>query len=443
METKLVELGVVILPTKGQDIGIVFGSEVPADVSSVRLSQEDCQMFNDLTSCFPIEHVTTENGIVGQIQNPIVFDTKLKDRLLAFVEKYKHKSPKMLGLPSRINQIPLNSLAVIYDARYRHNQQFVFEMRNRLNKLTGAPYLGKDFFDFLGIYEADCVGFKPHTFIGHRNKNERICRWCGMKPPTAEFKKNAHAISESLGNKNVFLCDECDNCNTYFGKTIEQQAQTFFQFCNTLFGIKKKHGGIPVITDKKGNLLCNDGHGHLTIKVVSEATLDTPDGLRFSFPSPKDLIAQDVYRSLCKYAMSVLPIETFSRYEWLVPWLKGRTNFPRVPFVLMYRFPNVEIDTGKPSQQPILQTYCRKNAGFDGPSLICELRHTIHSYLFIVPESETEMQKYLDGKVLMSAFRKLPFYNEESCEQLFDFSSTELKPFKCNFSFTQQGHTEV
>ncbi|MEX6156050.1 HNH endonuclease [Providencia hangzhouensis] len=36
------------------------------------------------------------------------------------------------------------------------------------------------------------------------------------------FNKEAHAISEALGNKSIILNEECDNCNEFFDKNIER-----------------------------------------------------------------------------------------------------------------------------------------------------------------------------------------------------------------------------
>ena len=43
--------------------------------------------------------------------------------------------------------------------------------------------------------------------IGHKNKTERICRWCHKTTtsnPPVTFNEKAHAISEALGNKNLY-----------------------------------------------------------------------------------------------------------------------------------------------------------------------------------------------------------------------------------------------
>jgi hypothetical protein len=48
-------------------------------------------------------------------------------------------------------------------------------------------------------------------FLG--DKNSRICRFCGQAKPEVSFRKEAHALPESIGNKSLFTYYECDACN--------------------------------------------------------------------------------------------------------------------------------------------------------------------------------------------------------------------------------------
>lgn len=63
---------------------------------------------------------------------------------------------------------------------------------------------------------------KDKVRIGETDKSQRTCRFCGRKQPDVSFNNIAHTISEGLGNKNIITNDECDECNKWFGKEIEQ-----------------------------------------------------------------------------------------------------------------------------------------------------------------------------------------------------------------------------
>jgi HNH endonuclease len=58
------------------------------------------------------------------------------------------------------------------------------------------------------------------TFGDTRN---RRCRFCGLRPPEATFRTQAHAIPASLGNRTLFTAHECDACNQAFGRGIENE----------------------------------------------------------------------------------------------------------------------------------------------------------------------------------------------------------------------------
>jgi len=57
-----------------------------------------------------------------------------------------------------------------------------------------------------------------YQFIGS-NAN-RKCRYCGALPP-APFGDTSHALPAFIGNTSLIANDECDDCNTFFGGTID------------------------------------------------------------------------------------------------------------------------------------------------------------------------------------------------------------------------------
>lgn len=76
-------------------------------------------------------------------------------------------------------------------------------------------------------------------FIG--SKGKRKCRYCRAVPP-APFRTDAHALPEFVGNKSLIACDECDACNEFFGKTIEDSLSKMLSPLRTLLLISGKTG---------------------------------------------------------------------------------------------------------------------------------------------------------------------------------------------------------
>lgn len=74
------------------------------------------------------------------------------------------------------------------------------------------------------------------------NRNDKTCRFCGKNEKEVSFKKIAHVLPESIGNHNIFSYYECDDCNDYFGKTIENEFANFFSLPRSVMGVKGKRG---------------------------------------------------------------------------------------------------------------------------------------------------------------------------------------------------------
>ena len=56
------------------------------------------------------------------------------------------------------------------------------------------------------------------------------------------FDLIAHAFPECIGNHVLVSNYECDDCNTFFGKTIENDYGKFFDLYHSIMHIKGKNG---------------------------------------------------------------------------------------------------------------------------------------------------------------------------------------------------------
>lgn len=90
---------------------------------------------------------------------------------------------------------------------------------------------------------------QPGDKIVLGDKKNRICRFCGKRPPDVKFKKVAHAIPEALGNKSIESAYECDTCNEKFGQGIENDLGNWSKPMRTFARIRGK-SGVPTL--KKG-----------------------------------------------------------------------------------------------------------------------------------------------------------------------------------------------
>lgn len=103
----------------------------------------------------------------------------------------------------------------------------------------------------IAYYEAryDIIGswlIEPGMKITLGSKTDRACRFCGKKEPEVTFKKEAHAFPELLGNKSITTRYECDECNQFFGSTIEDDFGKWSKPMRTMARIRGK-SGVPTL----------------------------------------------------------------------------------------------------------------------------------------------------------------------------------------------------
>lgn len=425
------EFGVVIISTYTDEITIALG--IPVDENGVPLgwTMGDMILLRDFMQCFRFKPVQKDDALVFMLENPVVFDDAFKQRLVTFVEKYSRIAPKLKAIPPRLNKIKIGAPIMIADLGIKNNQCLAAEMLNRLSGLQGMGMLSNDYFEFLGKYECHSFGHDQHTFIGHKMKAERICRWCGRTlDDNATFDKKGHAISESLGNKSIVLCDECDACNELFGKTIEETAATYYSFENTLFGIHGKNG-IPKIKVSDRESIENKGCSNISIQAATFEPNGEMPPKQVTIRAPKKIAEQDVYRCFCKYALSCCTDEVFVQFKYLVPWLKREFNYDKTPWVLAYRHMNLDVETGDRVEQPIMNMYIRRDNDITMPYLICELHHTVRTHVFIVPRDDDERKRFASRDLCLALWRKLPFIKESSWENIYDMSGAVPHDYKC------------
>lgn len=98
------------------------------------------------------------------------------------------------------------------------------------------------FNEFLNIYYPVKVILLPdNPMAGLKMPKDRICRFCQKSSPDVTFKKEAHVISRSLGNRFLISDFECDDCNAAFGKN-ENDLNNWLGIIRTIAGTKGRKG---------------------------------------------------------------------------------------------------------------------------------------------------------------------------------------------------------
>lgn len=78
------------------------------------------------------------------------------------------------------------------------------------------------------------------------DKSNQTCRFCSQSKPEVSFNNIAHAIPEALGNKSIATHYECDECNSFFGQSIENDLGNWTK-PNRVFARIRGKNGVPKI----------------------------------------------------------------------------------------------------------------------------------------------------------------------------------------------------
>lgn len=262
--------------------------------------------------------------------------------------------------------------------------------------------------------------------LGEPNKELRICTFCSEGDSTVNFTKTAHAISEFLENKCIKNHNECDDCNEYFGNTIEEDLAKYFEIARVLFGISGKNG-IPKI---KGKNFTFSNDGETTQLKIRGGKLEENDDIKNQIlESNGSLILQNVYKALCKYFFSVVENrELIKYYGKTIKWVRGaefKISLPKIAIGTAYQLM---------TNHPKIGLYIKKSDNQDLPVSFCELRIKHMIIVFIVPDFNSETN--FDNEAIFSNFwNKLDHYKKIENWNFIDLNSSVTSSLKTEFNF--------
>ncbi|WP_457662306.1 HNH endonuclease [Sinorhizobium medicae] len=158
------------------------------------------------------------------------------------------------------------------------------------------------------------------------DKDNRICRFCGEKEPKVSFKKVAHAIPKSLGNKGLTSYYECDSCNELFGKGIENDLGNWSKPMRTMARIRGK-SGVPTL--KKGGdspgWRIEFTNGGFEIKSYEDDPVFEMDEAnnRITFKLKRDPYTPvAVLKAFMKIGLTLMPAVEIGNFEHLLAWIR-------------------------------------------------------------------------------------------------------------------------
>jgi hypothetical protein len=167
------------------------------------------------------------------------------------------------------------------------------------------------------------IGGPPQFCTG--DYEDRQCRYCRKKKPEVQFRNTAHALPECIGNTAIIANDECDTCNDFFSRTLEDSLGKAFLPARVMVGLEGKEG-VPSYRYKnsESRIDANNSTGGIHFSVNDEVPIIEEDEaeqiLRMSIPA-QPYIPIRVLKCLSKMALAIMPEEELPNFTHTIHWI--------------------------------------------------------------------------------------------------------------------------
>lgn len=286
--------------------------------------------------------------------------------------------------------------------------------------------------------------------------DKRVCRFCGCEESEQyTFNKVAHAISNCLGNQSVITENECDICNSKFGKTIENELGKYVSYFKPLLKIQGKRGGSTFIQEGKGKKteIAFDTRTGVEVRTNSDEHVSVDiENKQIDFKLKSSAYSPfAVYQAFMKIFLSTLPkeyvkegdfVKLILNYETLDEYVSNIIEDVRNLELLRKNILNnakaikIFIPGYSLSDLMILK---KKNIEKIGPGFIFVVRVANFAYQFSIPTLESSSSAEIPS--IFSCFiENLPKeISEKIIHFIEDFSNIEkIAPEKkLSFSFSE------
>lgn len=177
----------------------------------------------------------------------------------------------------------------------------------------------------------------------HLDTKDHGCRFCGFSRPEVSFNDQSHAVSEFLGNHQLILNSECDSCNKFFSRHLEDHLDKYTRYLRTAGQIKgktkipnyKSKDGRARFDIKSGELpkilaRSDEGHYHIDLE-AKKATM------KFQI---EPFVPSAVYKCLVKIGLSVIGRSELRAFSRALRWINQPSHWhaqlvPPHPLFLM------------------------------------------------------------------------------------------------------------
>ncbi|MDY7220280.1 hypothetical protein TOI97_11975 [Denitrificimonas sp. JX-1] len=416
----------------------LFSTSQLGGVLDIGYTAEQSEVVTDLLLLFNAQFDIEKQSIGMDYKHQ--YTEEFKERLNDFINKYKKILPQIQGLAQKFTKLkPDEWFFTLPPIDLNTKQKYALE--KELNQLNGIESEITNS-DIESLFSGVMDNYEIVTFdldkdkkikIGEGLKNKRVCRFCKLQSPDVSFKKEAHAISEALGNKKLVLNEECDLCNEFFDEYVERDFVFYHDLVRTMFGIKNKENKTPKMKGRNFEFF-KDEDKNLNVAIVSvdESGKSQEPPKSVSFNTDNKIRVQNIYKALCKFALSVMGEEFLDYFSDTIDWIRNENVAERLPKIAMLNSYSFF------TERPEVTLFFRNNDNYELPFLVVEFRFTYYMYIFIVPFSSKDKVNFLDESEYQTFLNSFNHIRAKGDFSFVDFSENIERELKYTINFEQR-----
>lgn len=280
-------------------------------------------------------------------------------------------------------------------------------------------------------------------FLGEKEK--RTCRFCGRsKADGVTFKKEAHALSNLIGNNSLFSYYECDECNQRFS-IYEGDFAEFMKIYHCILKVKGKRG----IPSYRMNTSRVDIEGTTTAikQFEGDPTLQCnidEVNKKLTITALRTYTPIHVYKALLKMALTILPKEDLEHCMSALKFLNKEPVSVKIPLPVVIQM----YGQGADVHHSIMGAIFKRRENAKGMVFSYVFLLAYNNMCFQMPIFGSDLDKFAKGESVR--FHTIPTFPLLDgypliLDKLVDLASSEKKvkePISLSFTFADFERTD-
>lgn len=223
---------------------------------------------------------------------------------------------------SKYKKLYANYAEVSYPITYSESKH---KVSDRLSHKRLSKKVAENMEEYVSLFDnRDYLSLDIDTYIYPFEGSVKKCAFCLKSEPYVSFKNRPHVIPEFLGNKYLLHHDECDQCNSEFGNTIERELSEYLRprrVFSKIKGKKRKYISSYSKNNKDEEFKFSEEKSSYIIPVNDKLNLDF-ENKEFTYVCE---IAKhtpiNIYKGFMKIFYGLLPREHRSKFNFIRAFL--------------------------------------------------------------------------------------------------------------------------